>query len=80
VDNAAIESEPPKADPPKRKRRWYQFNLRSLMIVVTLICAVASAWLGIKIDQKRKEREAVEAIVNLGGTVEYDYAAENAPR
>jgi hypothetical protein len=32
TDNAAMQTEPPKADPPKRKRRWFQFSLRSLMI------------------------------------------------
>ena len=26
-----------KANPPKRKRRWFQFSLRSLLIVVTVI-------------------------------------------
>ena len=70
-DNAAMPTEPPKADLPKRKRRWFQFSLRSLMIF-TLVCAVASAWLGIKIDQKRKEREAVESIIKDGWTVIYD--------
>jgi hypothetical protein len=40
-DNAAMQSEPPKAEPPKRKRRWFQFSLRTLMIF-TLICAVGS--------------------------------------
>jgi hypothetical protein len=47
--------EPPKADPPKRKRRWFQFSLRSLMIVVTLL-AVACAYVGwqAKIVQERK--------------------------
>ena len=42
-DNAAMQSEPPQADPPKRKRRWFQFSLRSLLIGVTVlavICAV----------------------------------------
>ena len=29
ADNAAIQSEPPKAEPPKRKRRWFQFSLES---------------------------------------------------
>ena len=38
ADNAAMQAEPPKADPPKRKRRWFQFSLRTLMIVVTLLC------------------------------------------
>jgi hypothetical protein len=28
-----MQTEPPKADPPKRKRRWFQFSLRTLMIV-----------------------------------------------
>jgi hypothetical protein len=29
ADNAAMEADPPKADPPKRKRRWFQFSLRT---------------------------------------------------
>jgi hypothetical protein len=36
-------TEPPIADPPKRKRRWYQFRLRTLLIVVALL-AVASGY------------------------------------
>jgi hypothetical protein len=28
-DNAAMEADPPQTDPPKRKRRWYQFSRRS---------------------------------------------------
>jgi hypothetical protein len=39
-DNAAMQTEPPNADPPKRKRRWFQFSLRSLMIGVTLLAVV----------------------------------------
>jgi hypothetical protein len=42
-DNAAMQAEPPKAEPPKRKRRWFQFSLRTLMIVVAIVavqCAV----------------------------------------
>ena len=66
------DDEPPVAAQKHSKRRWFQFSLRTLMIF-TLICAVASAWLGIKIDQKRKEREAVAAIGKLGGKVAYDY-------
>jgi hypothetical protein len=29
--------EPSKANPPKRKRRWFQFSLRMLLIGVTLL-------------------------------------------
>ena len=37
-DNAAMQTEPPKTAAPKRKRRWFQFSLRSLMIGVTMLC------------------------------------------
>jgi Leucine-rich repeat (LRR) protein len=69
TDNAAMEAEP-LITKPKRKRRWHQFSLRTLLIL-TLILAIPCAWLGRKIDQKRREREAVEAIVKLGGDVRY---------
>jgi hypothetical protein len=57
---------------PKRKRRWYQFSLRTLLIF-TAIVALACGWLATKIEEKRREREAVEAIIKLGGDVTYDY-------
>jgi hypothetical protein len=47
-DNAAMQTEPPKAEPPKRKRRWFQFSLRTLMIL-TLICDVGSYWVTARI-------------------------------
>src|ERR1700694_4735083 len=71
-DNAAMEAEPHKAVPPKRKRRWFQFSLRSLLIF-TVIAAVALGWLGKKIEQKRGQREAVEAILYAGGNEFADY-------
>jgi hypothetical protein len=55
-----------------RGLRWYQFSLRSFLIV-TVICALASAWIARQIERKRNERESVEAIVKLGGWVVYDY-------
>jgi hypothetical protein len=33
-----MQTEPPKADPPKRKRRWFQFSLRDLLALITLAC------------------------------------------
>ena len=62
MDNSAMQSEPTKAEPPKRKRRWYQFSLRSLMIF-TLIVAIPCAWLGRKIERKGQEREAAVWLV-----------------
>ena len=36
---------PAKAEPPKRKRRWFQFSLRTLLIFVALL-AVPLAYIG----------------------------------
>ena len=64
--------EPIKPDPPKRKRRWFQFSLRTLLLF-TVVCAIGCAWLARRVERKSKEREAVEAIVRLKGEVFYDY-------
>jgi hypothetical protein len=37
ADNAAMPTEPSKADPPNHRRRWFQFSLRTLMIGVTML-------------------------------------------
>jgi hypothetical protein len=58
--------------PPKHKRRWFQFSLRTLLIF-TAVVAVGCCWLGYRIEQKRREREAVKAIEGTYGIVEYDY-------
>ena len=58
--------------PPKPKRRWFQFRLRTLMVFVTL-CAVVCSWFAVKMQQARRQREAVEAIQNAGGTARYYY-------
>ena len=52
-----METEPPKAEPPERKRRWCQFSLRTLMISVTLL-AVPCGYVGwqAKIVRERKAR------------------------
>ena len=44
-DNAAMQTEPRKPSPPKRRRRRFQFSLRTLMIGVTLL-AVPCAYVG----------------------------------
>ncbi len=43
ADNATMEPSAANADPPIRKRRWYQFSLRTLFVFV-LFFAAASAW------------------------------------
>ncbi len=65
-----MEAEPP-VIPPKRKRRWFQFSLRTLLIFM-LVVAIPCGWLGRKMERKRREREAVTAIEKAGGWVIYD--------
>jgi hypothetical protein len=72
ADNAAVHTEPSKAEPPKRKRRRFQFSLRTLMIFV-LLCAVPCGWLAARMQRARRQKSAVDEIVKEGGWVEYDY-------
>jgi Leucine Rich repeat len=76
-DIEGMQTEPSNVNQPKRKRRWFQFSLRTLM-VFTAVCTVSAGWLGKRIEQKRNERVAVEAIVRLGGRVAYDYERDSA--
>jgi hypothetical protein len=48
-----MQPEPPKADLPKRKRRWFQFSLRTLLIL-TVACAVGAAWVAREMERKRR--------------------------
>jgi hypothetical protein len=53
-----MQTEPRKADPPKRQRRRFQFRLRTLMIVVAVVAAVC--W--VVVDRQRLIRQRDEAI------------------
>jgi hypothetical protein len=65
-DNAAMQTEPSNAEPPKHKRRWFQYSLRSLMIFVALV-AVVCGYVGWQAKIVR-ERRAMRAEINrLGG-------------
>ena len=66
LDNAAMPTELSKADPPKRKRRWFQFSLRTLMIGVALL-AVVCAYVAheASIVAARKASLAVQRLATL---------------
>jgi hypothetical protein len=53
---------------PKRRRRWFQFSLRTLMLF-TAVCTIPSAWVGWKLDETRREQVVVVEIEKLGGGV-----------
>ena len=56
-------------DNPKHRRRWLQFSLRTMLIVVTVFCI----WMAIATKQARDQRQAVEMILEVGGRVKYDH-------
>jgi hypothetical protein len=56
----------------RTKLRWYQFSLRTLLIVVTLF-AVACSWFAVKMGQAKRQKDIVATIRNAGGTVGYDF-------
>jgi len=51
------------------RRRWFQYSLRSFLILVTAL----AVWLGIIVNRAREQREAVKAIEALGGTIAYNW-------
>lgn len=64
-------------EPPRRRRRWLQYSLRTLLVLSALF-AVGMSWIAVKLTQARKQRETVEAIKKLGGIVLYDHELDRA--
>ena len=62
----------PTADSPPPKPKWYQYRLRSLFILMLLV-SLGLSWLAVKMQQAQRQREAVEAIRDIGGYAVYDY-------
>ena len=59
---------------PSRNANAAGFNsVCGTLLIFTAIVALLCGWLATRIEQKRREREAVAAIVKLGGDVTYDY-------
>src|SRR6185436_12188597 len=57
----------------KPKRRWYQFSLKTLLVVLTLLCLGPGGYVAYEQNKARRQKAAVEAIEKLGGTVAYDH-------
>ena len=54
------------------KRRWFQFSLRSLLVVMTLLCLGPGGYVAYEQGKAREKRGAVQAIEKLGGYLFYD--------
>ena len=63
-----MEIEPPQADPPKRKRRRFQFRLRTLLIGVTLFCVVGG-YVGHQVQIVHERKRVLEWITAHDGEV-----------
>jgi hypothetical protein len=53
---------------PRRKRRWLQFGLPTLLALVTVLCVVLGLW----VQRAERQRRTVAAIRQPGAYVEYD--------
>jgi len=61
------------ADTPNR--RWYQYSLRSLFVLTTLVAACCS-WYAYEMNEAAKRRAAIMEINKLGGMVSYYDASQ----
>jgi hypothetical protein len=50
-------------------KRFLRFSLRTLLILITVL----AVWLGSKMSAARRQKEAVETMLNSGATLQYDY-------
>jgi hypothetical protein len=53
----------------KPKRRWAQFSLFTMFVVVTALCV----WLAVQVNRAHQQAAAVAAIRRMGGEVYYEY-------
>ncbi len=54
------------------RRRWFQYSLRTLLLVMLLV-SIGMSWFAVKVQKARRQRTVVEAIKKLGGEVKFDY-------
>ncbi len=55
---------------PKPRRRWLQFSLRTMLVLVLLL-GVGFGWFAREVQKARAQREAAKAIEKLGGSVDW---------
>ncbi len=63
-------------DPKTRHRRYRQFSLRTFLVVLTLVCV----WFGCLVNRSNRQRKAVAWVLEMRGSVQYDYEVDDAGR
>ena len=58
--------------PPRPKRRWHQYSLRTLFVLTALV-AVVFAYHKVRTGRYQAQQRAIGAIRTMGGVVEVDY-------
>ncbi len=68
-----METQPTKAQPPKRERRWLQFSLRTLLVSVAGV-AIICGWYAAKLRRAADEDAVIAAAERIEGRVEVAYS------
>jgi hypothetical protein len=60
------------SETPKPRRRWFQYSLSSLFLVMFL-ASLGMSWVAVRMKRAREQKQAVELLRKSGTRVYYDY-------
>jgi len=58
----------------RSRRRWLRFSLRTMLVLVTVL----GIWLGVRVNQARRQKEAVAALTARGTGFDYAHQRDDA--
>jgi hypothetical protein len=54
---------------PKKPRCWFRYSLRTLLLLITLLCF----WIGWQVNRAQRQKQTVASIRAVGGLVHYEH-------